>query len=412
MSLTVERLDLRGEGVAGALRVARALPGEQIEGDVVQGRIPRPRILAPAPQRVTPPCPHYRRCGGCALMHARDDFVAGWKQALVERALAAQGLSAPFRPILTSPPRSRRRATLAGRRLKSGAVVGFHDRASDSVTAVPDCHLLDPALIALLPALEAVTAAGASRKGALALTVTALQPGPDLAVRGGKPLDAALRIELAALADRAGLSRLTWGDEPVFQAAPPWLMMGRARVSPPPGAFLQATPHGEAALVAAACEAVAGARRVGDLFAGCGTFSLPLAESAEVHAVEGEGAMLTALEAGGRQAQGLRQISTETRDLFRRPLLPDELARFGALVIDPPRAGAAAQVEQVAAARVPVLAMISCNPTSFARDARVLVASGYRLDWVQVVDQFRWSAHVELAARLSLPHIAANATGA
>ena len=345
-------------------------------------------------------------------MHAHDGFVAGWKQAVVERALAAQGLEAPFRPVLTSPPGSRRRATLTGRRLKSGAMVGFHERASDGVTAVPECRLLDPALLGLLPALEAVTLAGASRKGALALAVTALQPGPDLAVQGGKPLDAALHADLARIAHAAGLSRVTWGDELVYQSSPPWLAMGRARVSPPSGAFLQATPQGEAALVAAACEAVAGARRVADLFAGCGTFSLPLAVVAEVHAVESAGEMLAALEAGWRLAQGLKQVSTEARDLFRRPLLPDELARFDALVIDPPRAGAAAQVEQIATAQVPVLAMVSCNPVSFARDARALVASGYRLDWVQVVDQFRWSAHVELAARLSLPHIAAKTGGA
>lgn len=411
MSLTIERLDLRGDGIAGDLRIARVLPGEQVEGEIVQSRIARPRILQPAPERVTPICLHYRRCGGCALMHAHDGFVAGWKQAVVERALAAQGLAAPFRPILTSPPRSRRRAALSGRRLKSGALVGFHDRASDSVTAVPECQLLDPALIALLPALEAVTLAGASRKGAVALTVTALQPGPDLAVHGGKPLDAGLRADLAGIADAAGLSRLTWDDEPVYQSSAPWLAMGRARVFPPPGAFLQATPQGEAALVAAAREAVSGARRVADLFAGCGTFSLPLAETAEVHAVESAGEMLAALAAGWRQAQGLKQVSTEARDLFRRPLLPDELSRFDALIIDPPRAGAAAQVEEIATARVPVLAMVSCNPVNFARDTRVLADAGYRLDWVQVVDQFRWSAHVELAARLSLPHIAPNAGG-
>jgi len=412
VSLTVERLDLRGDGVAGDLRVARVLPGELVEGETEGGRIARPRILTPSPDRIAAPCPHFRACGGCALMHASDAFVAGWKQGVVERALTGQELDAPFRPVLTSPPNSRRRAALAGRRLKSGALVGFHARASDSLTAIPDCHLLDPVLLATLPALEAVTVAGASRKGELSLTLTVLRPGPDLAVRGGKPLDPGLRAELAGIAAGAGLSRLTWEGEPVFQAEPPWLAMGRARVSPPPGAFLQATPQGEAALVAAVRAALGGAARVADLFAGCGTFALPLAESAEVHAVEGEAAMLAALDAGWRGASGLKRVTTEARDLFRRPLLPDELARFDAVVIDPPRAGAEAQVAQVAAARVPVVAMVSCNPVSFARDARTLIAAGYGLDWVQVVDQFRWSAHVELAARLSLPHIAAKARGA
>jgi 23S rRNA (uracil1939-C5)-methyltransferase len=408
--ITIERLDLRGEGVAGDLRVARALPGEGVEGDAVAGRIASPRILSPSPDRVSAPCPHYRACGGCAVMHATDRFVADWKQDVVARALAAQGLSAPFRPLQTSPPNSRRRAVLAGRRLKSGALVGFHARASDSVTPVPDCRLLDPALIAALPGLHAITLAGASRKGELALTLTALDPGPDLSVQCGKPLDAGLRMDLAGLAAQAGLSRLTWDGETVFQSAPPSLAMGRARVTPPPGAFLQATPQGEAALVAAVRDAVGPAVRVADLFAGCGTFALPLAEAAEVHAVEGEAPMLAALDAGWRGATGLKRVTTETRDLFRRPLLPDDLAGFDALVIDPPRAGAEAQIAQIARAAVPVIAAVSCNPVTFARDARRLVEAGFRLDWVQVVDQFRWSSHVELAARLSRPHMARNPT--
>jgi 23S rRNA (uracil1939-C5)-methyltransferase len=408
--ITIERLDLRGDGVAGDLRAARTLPGEQIDGNVTDGRIATPRILTPSPHRVAAPCPHYRACGGCAVMHASDAFVAQWKQDVVVRALAAQGLEAPFHPLHTSPPNSRRRAVLAGRRLKSGALVGFHARASDSLTPVPDCRLLNTALIRMLPALQDLTLAGASRKGELSLTLTHLDPGPDLSVQGGKPLDPSLQTELAAIAAASGLSRLTWDGETVFQSAPPGLMMGRARVCPPPGAFLQATPQGEAALVAAVRAAVGPARRIADLFAGCGTFALPLAELGEVHAVETAGDMLDALDAGWRGAEGLKKVTTEPRDLFRRPLLPEDLRRFDAVVIDPPRAGAEAQIAQLARAEVPVIAAVSCNPVTFARDARVLVAAGYRLDWVQVVDQFRWSSHVELAARLSRPHMAPKPT--
>lgn len=414
--ITIERLDLRGDGVAGDLRVARALPGEVVDGDPVNGRIASPRILTPSPDRVAAPCTHYRACGGCSVMHANNRFVAEWKQDVVARALSAQGLTAqgltaqglavPFHPLHTSPPNSRRRAVLAGRRLKSGALVGFHARASDSLTAVPDCRVLDPALIRLLPLLHDITIAGASRKGELALTVTAFDTGADLSVRGGKPLDPALVAELAQMAAGAGLARLSWEGETVFQSEPPVLTLGRARVSPPPGAFLQATPQGEGALVAAVRAIVGDARRVADLFAGCGTFTLPLAETAEVHAVESLGPMLAALEAGWRGAPGLKRVTTETRDLFRRPLLADELRGFDAIVIDPPRAGAESQIAQIAHAEVPVIAAVSCNPVTFARDARTLVDAGYRLDWVQVVDQFRWSSHVELAARLSLPHMA------
>ena len=179
---------------------------------------------------------------------------------------------------------------------------------------------------------------------------------------------------------------------------PPWQGMGRARVAPPPGAFLQATAEGEAALVAAVRGLVGDAARVADLFAGCGTFALPLAERAEVLAVEGEAAMLAALDAGWRKAEGLKRIRVEARDLFRRPLQPAELDRFDAVTIDPPRAGAEAQVRELAASRVPRIAMVSCNPATFARDAEILVAGGYKLGEVRPVDQFRWSGHVELAA--------------
>ncbi|WP_209426274.1 class I SAM-dependent RNA methyltransferase [Pararhodobacter sp. SW119] len=404
MQLTVERLGHRGDGVAEGVFVARTLPGEVVEGEVEAGRIAQPRILQPSPDRVAAPCRHYRACGGCALQHASDGFVAGWKRQVVEAALAAQGVSASFRPIQTSPRSSRRRATLAGRRLKSGALVGFHARGSDTLTAIPDCLLLVPALMAALPGLAGLVATGASRKGEMALTVTAVEQGVDVTVSGGKPLDADLRRALPQLAAMQRLARLTWEGEAVYQPQPPTLPMGRARVTPPPGAFLQATAEGEAALRARVAEALTGARRVADLFSGCGTFALPLAEGAEVHAVEGDAAMLDALDAGWRGAPGLRRVTTEARDLFRRPLLADELARFDGLVIDPPRAGAEAQARAIVAAgraAPAVIAAVSCNPVTFARDARILTGAGYRIDWVQVVDQFRWSPHVELVARLS-----------
>ena len=400
MSLTVERLGHLGDGVAaGPVFVPGALPGEVVEGEVSDGRMAEPKIVTPSPDRVKAPCPHYRACGGCSLMHASDAFVAGWKVGIVQSALASQGLSAPMHPILTSPPRSRRRATLAGRRTKTGAMVGFHGRASGTSVEIPECRLLTPALVATLPALREITIAGASRKGELDLTVTETESGIDLAVTGGKPLDSTLFQALGTICAKADLARLTWDGETVVTHRPPFLRFGPARVHLPPGAFLQATREGEDTLVSAVTEAVGGARRVADLFSGCGTFALPLVARAEVHAAEGDPAMIAALEAGWKQAGGLHRLTTEARDLFRRPLLPDELRPFDALVIDPPRAGAEAQVAEIARSAVPLVAMVSCNPVTFARDARVLCDAGFRLDWVQVVDQFRWSPHVELAAR-------------
>jgi len=405
VKLTIERLGHLGDAIAqgenGPIFVAQMLPGEVVEGELSGDKLLNVRIVTPSADRVRPPCAHARTCGGCLMQHATDDFVAAWKTEVVRSALAGQGLDVPLRPILTSPAQSRRRATIAGRRTKSGAMLGFHARGSDALVAVPNCLLLHPDLMAAFPALEELVLTGGSRKTELALTITRSLAGPDVSVTGGKPLDGQLRLELARVAEAHGLARLTWDSEGVALRTAPMQAMGRAMVAPPPGAFLQATEQGQADLLAAVQDAVGGAKRITDLFAGSGTFALPLAEQAEVHAVEGDAAMIAALDKGWRQAEGLKRITSETRDLFRRPLEPDEFKNVQAVVIDPPRAGAEAQTKTLALSKVPVIAFVSCNPVTFARDAKTLILAGYNLDWVQPVDQFRWSSHVELAARFS-----------
>ncbi len=400
---TINRLGHQGDGVAdGPIFASRCLPGETVSGIVAGQTLTEIRIEEPSANRVQAPCRHYKACGGCSLQHASPEFVAEWKQEFVRNALAAQGIDAEFRPIYTSPDRSRRRATFAARRTKKGALVGFHGTASDVITEIPDCNLLEPALMAALPLCRDLAILGASRKTPLAVTVTTANAGLDVSVRNGKPLDADLRIGLAQLLGKYEVARLTWEDELIAMEQPPTQVFGKAQVCPPPGSFLQATKDGEAALLNAVLEITKGSKRIMDLFAGCGTFSLPLAEQADVHAVEGEGTMIDALDVGWRKAQGLHKVTSEVRDLFRRPMMPDELAPFGAaydaVVIDPPRAGAEAQAAEIAQAKTPVIAYVSCNPVTFARDARVLVDAGYRINWVQVVDQFRWSPHAELAA--------------
>ncbi|MCG7628317.1 class I SAM-dependent RNA methyltransferase [Epibacterium sp. MM17-32] len=404
---TITRLGHQGDGIApGPLYAPRILPGEIVSGRVEGQVLSDIRIETPSEHRVQAPCRHYKSCGGCQLQHASDGFVADWKTDVVRQALKTRGLETHFRPIKTSPPRSRRRAVLSVKRTKKGAMAGFHGRASDIITEIPECQLLAPELLSALPMAEELAMIGASRKAPLSVTLTSSDAGLDVLVRNGKPLDGTLRIELAQAIERYRLARLTWDDEPVGMEQPPVQSFGPARVCPPPGAFLQATPEGEAALVEAVQDIVGDARRLVDLFAGCGTFSLPLARAAEVHAVEGEGDMLSALELGWRKAKGLKKVTTETRDLFRNPMLPEDLKPFGAefdaVVIDPPRAGAEAQVIELAQARIPTIAYVSCNPVTFARDAERLVNAGYTLNWVQVVDQFRWSSHTELAASLSL----------
>lgn len=404
-SWRIERLGRRGDGVAisaaGQALAPLTLPGEEIEGEALDGRIAAPRILTPSPDRVKPVCSHYRACGGCSLMHASDGFTTNWKRQVVETALAARDLPAPVKGVHVSPPRSRRRAVLSGRRTKKGALLGFHARASDVITDLTNCHLLRPQIMDALPLLRQIVVAGASRAAELTITVIAGPAGLDVAVTGGKPMDPALFQNLAALAEQGDLARLDWDGQSITRRTPA-LPMGRAMVVPPPAAFLQATAEGEAALLAALRSFTQGAGRIVDLFAGCGTFSLPLAQSASVHAVEGLAAPLQALDAGWRAAPGLHRVTTQIRDLARNPLLPDELSAFDAIVIDPPRAGAEAQMHEIAASGVPKIAFVACDPVNFSRDARILADAGYTLTQLFVVDQFRWSPHVETVAEFIL----------
>lgn len=404
MRYVIDGLDTRGDGVAGDVKVPLTLPGEAVTGTLDGGFLQDVRIEAPSDARVASPCPHFKSCGGCRLQHASDDFVAAWKREVVVRALTSVGLETDVRPTLTSPDRSRIRATFAARRTKKGAMAGFHARRSDAIVPVPGCVLVVPRLAKATGLAEALALEGASRKGALSVTTTDSIAGLDVAVSGGKPLDTSLRVTLAALAEAHGVARLAWDDDVIAMRHPPVQQMGRARVISPPGAFLQATRHGQDTLVEEVRRIVGGASRVVDLFAGCGTFTLPLAETAEVTALEGDKAMIAALDRGWREAPGLKRVRAVARDLFRRPLMPDEL-RFDVAVIDPPRAGAVAQIAELSQAKVPVIAHVSCNPATFARDAKTLTSAGYRLDYVQPVDQFRWSAHVELVAAFRLPHM-------
>ncbi len=393
----IERLTHRAFGVdEQGNTYERVLPEEILD---VSGA--EPKIVKPSNDRVSAPCTHFKSCGGCSLQHASDDFVAAWKTDVVRQGLAAQGIETELRHIVTSPTQSRRRAKFSAKRTKKGAIVGFHGRASGVVLDIPNCQLLDPQLISAIDWFIELTILGASRKGELAITATTSETGLDVLVENAKPLDGVLRIALADVMQRAKFARLVWNDEPVAMESRPLQEFGTAKISLPSGAFLQATSHGEKALISAVDEIVAGSKQIVDLFSGSGTFTLPLAQNAEIHAVEGESEMLEALDRGWREAKGLKRVTTEVRDLFRRPLYPDELKSFQAVVIDPPRAGAQAQTEQIAQSKIEKIAFVSCNPVTFARDAKILADNGFRLEWVQPVDQFRWSSHVELVGNFT-----------
>ncbi len=386
------RVAARGDGMAEDGRhAALAAPGDTLTDD---------GTVIPGPHHRTPPCRHFPTCGGCRLQHLDDASYAGFVADRVATALVAQGLSAPVRPPLVSPPRTRRRATLHAEGKGGGVRLGFTAAASHDIVDLRECHILAPELFALVGPLRKLLARMRLRRRA-DVGMTLIDGGADVGLAGVTAEGLAATEALTAFAQAHGLARLTldegYGPEPRWEPRPATITLGSVPVPFPAGGFLQATAEGEAALVAAVREAVAGATATVDLFSGLGTFALAL--PGRVHAAEAARDAVLALKAAGARAG--RALTVEHRDLFRRPVTPDELSRFDAAVLDPPRAGAQEQVAALAASAMPVIAYVSCNPASFARDAGVLATGGYRLDWVQPVGQFRWSTHVELAARFS-----------
>jgi 23S rRNA (uracil1939-C5)-methyltransferase len=395
----ITRLGHLGDGIAeGPIYVPDVLPGEIVTGTLASDRLASVKIVEPSAQRVRPPCRHAKSCGGCALQHASDAFVSDWKKSVVVQALQAHGIDAKIAEIVTSPSNSRRRAVFHGSRTKKGEMVGFFGRGTNALVDTPNCLLLDPHIAAALPILRELTKIGASRKSVIRLTVTATDGGLDICVDEARAADMDLQVSLSELAGRRDLARLTWNGETIAQARRPFVQMGRAKVTPPPAAFLQATRDGANALVASVLASAKTSRRVVDLFSGCGTFALPLSEITEVHAVEGLSELLAAAQTGWREAGGLHRMTTEKRDLFSRPLVALELDKFDMAVIDPPRAGAENQMKEVAQSNLKRVVSVSCNPVTFARDATILVGAGFQMGAITLVDQFRWSTHIEMVA--------------
>jgi 23S rRNA (uracil1939-C5)-methyltransferase len=416
VEITVDRVGARGDGVA-EWREHRLFVPQALAGDRLMVRFGARRadgweavpvsLIAEAPGRADPACRHFGTCGGCALQHMADDTYADWSRQVVETALARAGLTTgvEIRPLLRTPPGGRRRAVLTAAKRGSRQWLGFNERASHRLVDVAECPVLAPALADLIEPLRRLLSGWLADGQGLDVALTLLEDGVDLVLEGGPEPDLRALEALAGFAADHDLARLTRRAKPGVPVTPVSIRrdgiitFGRVPVRPAPGAFLQASREGEAALVAAAREAVAGAERVADLFAGSGTLTFPLAERSRVHAVEGDAAALGSLEGGARVAGLLNtRVTLERRDLFQDPLTVPELDRFQAIVFDPPRAGAQAQAAEIARSAVPVVCAVSCNPATFARDARALADGGYRLVWVQPVDQFLWSPHLELAA--------------
>ncbi|MFD2252033.1 23S rRNA (uracil1939-C5)-methyltransferase [Pseudochelatococcus lubricantis] len=425
LTLTIARLGARGDGIAdtpaGPVYVPYALPGETVRvslpaPDPSTGRAARSSmgradaraaliaVEHAAPDRRAPECVLFTRCGGCVTQHMSEATYGAWKRDSVVTALARAGIDTPVEPLVDAHGTGRRRVTFHGRRRQDADgvddAVGFMAARSHDLVPVAHCPVLDPAL-ARAPAVALDLARLLLPKGKpLDIQITATTSGLDIDVRGHGPAGEVERRVLTGAAERLDLARLSIHGDLVVERRPPGIAMGRGLVTPPAGGFLQATALGEetlARLVTEACDSAPGRiKRAADLFAGCGPFALRLAERAEVHAVESAAAALAALDRAFRATPGLRRITTEARDLFRRPLLPLELNRYDAVVFDPPRAGAEAQAREIAKSQVPLVVAVSCDAGTFARDAKILTDGGYAAARITPVDQFRHSPHVEM----------------
>ncbi|MEX2650159.1 MAG: 23S rRNA (uracil(1939)-C(5))-methyltransferase RlmD [Alphaproteobacteria bacterium] len=411
VELTIESLGAAGDGVAshGGARVfvPYTVPGDRVRVVLGPGRAGdrQARVvarLADGPDRAVPPCPHFGDCGGCALQHLALEAYRTWKQGVVVEALARRGLAdVPVAPLVDAAL-PRRRASFALARAPHRGIAGFHRRYASKVVDVVSCVIVEPALRDLLPRLRELVAALPSWRGPGQAVVTRTDTGIDLVLAADLRLDATERERLtrfAAAVDLARLSHQRGADvaaEPVIERRAPTLDIDGVKVVLPPGGFLQPTAAGEAAIGARIVAALGDASRVADLYAGLGTWTFRLVARARVHAVEGDGALVAALKTAATRAGLMGRVEAEARDLARRPLMAEELRRFDAVVFDPPRAGAAETAAELARSRVPVVVAVSCNPATFARDARTLVDGGYRLVEVTPIDQFRYAAHVEL----------------
>jgi 23S rRNA (uracil1939-C5)-methyltransferase len=405
LEVRIERLGAQGDGVARGpydpLFVPFTLTGElvRVAAEPGESRAEPLAILEPSGERVAPVCPHFGTCGGCTLQHMETGAYLAWKREQVVGALASRGLDAPVEEVRPVPLASRRRATFALGRTGQGIAFGYRAARSHDIVDVGACPVLSSRIVMRLTKLKSALAPLLTGKREARVTVTETGQGLDVAVEGVRASPQVLS-RLAGQSETLGLARLTVTGETAALLAEPTVSLSGAEVRLAPGAFLQASRDAEAALVALVKEGVGPAKRVADLFAGIGTFTFALATAVEVDAYEEDEEAIAALAQAARTTPSLKPIRTFARDLFRAPLTAKEFARYDAVVLDPPRAGARAQAEALAGSKVPKIVIVSCKPGTCARDLRILVDGGYRITRVVPVDQFLFSPHIELAAVL------------
>ncbi|WP_417319329.1 class I SAM-dependent RNA methyltransferase [Emcibacter sp.] len=412
MKVDIHTLGARGDGIAGPagaeVYIPFSVPGDELEVKLKGKQARISEILEPSEHRQKPACGHFTRCGGCALQHVKSGFYADWKRAQVINALSHRGFGdVDVLPPVTSPPGSRRRTRLnAIGRGKGQAVLGFSERGSHNLIDLKECPVLKEEIVALLPALRDFLGQVMDLRQKMAVEITAAENGLDILLesKGDPSLD--LRMDVAAFADSHDIARMSWKDmslkkpsaEMLTERKQPWVTFGGRKIFIPPGTFLQATKEGETALTSRMLPHLKEGGKLVDIFAGVGTFSVPALEKMAVHALEGNGEMVDALQKSIHISPPTRPFSAEVRDLFIRPFLVHELEGYDVAVIDPPRAGAREQMVELASSTVPTIVMVSCNPATFARDARTLVDGGYSMGPVTPVDQFLWSSHLEVVS--------------
>jgi 23S rRNA (uracil1939-C5)-methyltransferase len=415
IELAIDSLGAQGDGVAQydgkPVFTAYALPGEKVRarlapkgGNAFTGRLQE--VVTPAPDRVVPPCPLFATCGGCALQHLALPAYRDWKRQQVAATLATRGIDLPaISEMVTIEAGARRRAVFAAVKDQDRVTFGFHEAMSDRIVPLEDCLLLTPAMRAGIEGLRRLAQIALNNKQQADFHVTESLTGLDVLVLAETDLPIARRPQVIEAARAADLARLSWQHgkrqaEPIVMARVPQIRFADILVDLPIGSFLQPSAAGEAALVAAVVAGIGKAKRIADLYAGCGTFSFPLAKIGRVLAVDAAKPAIAALTAAVNRAQLSGRIEGMARDLDQSPLPPNDLKPFDVVVFDPPRAGAEMQARMIARSKVARVVAVSCNPASFARDARILMESGFKIEKLTIVDQFLWSPHVELVANL------------
>jgi 23S rRNA (uracil1939-C5)-methyltransferase len=392
---TITHLGRHGDGVAalesGPVYIPFALPGETVTIQRAGNDIAKPSA-----DRIEPFCPHFTRCGGCMTQHLSQDKYIEWKRGTIETALRNREIVAPVADLVDAHGAGRRRTTLHIRSKSGTLVAGFMRAGSHDLIEIDACPILAPPLTNAPELARALGGAIPDLSGSLDIQITATNSGLDCDIRGIDKLSLDARMNLGELAELHDLARVSVAGEAVAERRRPILRFGAADITLPPGGFLQATVAGEEILAGLVLEKVGTAQRAADLFSGIGTFALRLAERTAVMAVDGWGPAVEALTQAARHTPGLKPVTVEKRDLSGHPLLSNELNGFDAVVFDPPRAGAKEQAYELATSGVKTIVAVSCNPATFARDAEILINGGYELIDVTPVDQFKWTAHVEL----------------